>query len=265
MAVLRSKRQTAKTEFENTFSKLYQLTRKHTLDVPRRRKRWLCKNVNEVMNLLYRSVVEINDYYHPEKEQKEEHRVEVINKAIGYLYDLEKPLMIMWNVQRFDTDKMGIWADLINQEIFLLNKIHPCAERTGGVMILDWRVINSVEFLKNMSNLHRYTHGKVASAKMDYDDTEGELLISTVNDAFYCLIQANKKIPTTRKEYEKRREYISRAIMCLRELNRHLLSYFNLMQYSERIMNEWTLLLTQELKLLFAIQKSDKKRFGNLT
>lgn len=265
MAVLRSKRQIAKTEFENTFANLYQFTMSQTVAVPKRRRKWLCKELNKIMNLLYREIVEINDYYHPERSKKIEHVDQTIESAISHLYALEKPLMVMWNVQRYKTDKIARWAELINREIFLLNKIHKCDERTDSVMILDWRAIDAAEFLKNMSELHRYTHSKVANAKMDYDDTAGALLVCTVDDAFYCLIQANKRIPTTRKQYEKRREYISQAITCLKELNRHLLSYFNLMQYSERVMNEWSLLLTQELKLLFAIQKSDKKRFGSLT
>lgn len=99
---------------------------------------------------------------------------------------------------------------------------------------------------------------------MSYDSTQGKLLINTVNDAFYYLMRANEKIPTTKKEYMKRKERISNVISSLHQMNRSLLPYFNLMQYSERIMNEWSSMLTQELKMLYALQKSDKSRFDGL-
>ena len=75
---------------------------------------------------------------------------------------------------------------------------------------------------------------------------------------------ANRKIPTTQKEYIKRKEYLSKSISCLNKMNRGLLFYFNLMKYSERVMNEWSEMLTQELKMLHALQKSDKSRFEGL-
>lgn len=90
------------------------------------------------------------------------------------------------------------------------------------------------------------------------------MLISLVNDAFYELILANKKIPETRIEYEARRQHISNSITYLKEMNRPMLFYFNLMQYSERIMKEWSELLVSELKMLSSLQKSDKERFKTL-
>lgn len=264
MAVLRSKRQIAKTEFENTFATLYNEIRRCTMAIPRRRQKWLCNEVNKLINLVYREVVEINDYYHSNRSKRIEHRRYVIDSALGHIYDLEKPLMVLWNVRCFETDKMARMVELINREIDLLNSIDNQGKKTDRFIMLDWRVINNVRFLKNMSDLHRYTHGKVANARMDYDDTSGALLIAAVDDAFFSIMQANRKIPTNRKEYEQRREYISHSIMCLKEMYRHLLSYFNLMQYSERVMNEWSSYVTDELKLLFAVQSSDKKRFGSL-
>lgn len=265
MAVLRSKRNLAKTEFENTFSVLYNNVKTHTTAIPRRRQKWLCKEISKGMNHIYREIVEINDYYCPNKEQRAEHVRQMVDLAIAHIYAMERPMLVMWNVQRFETDKMAQTVELFNHELFLLNRINQYTGRTDEFMMLDWRAVNNVQFLKTMSDLHRYTHGKVASARMDYDDTSGALLIETVDDAFFSLMKANRKIPTTHKEYETRRENISRAIMCLKEMNRYLLSYFNLQCYSERVMNEWTMLLTQEQKLLYVIQSSDKKRFGHLT
>ena len=264
MAVLRSQRQVSKTEFENTFSVLFRQTREYTLSIPRRRQRWLCTEVNRHMNAAYRAVIEVGEFFCSNKAQRIAHKKHMAAEVIEHLLALEKPLAVMWNIQRFETDKMARWVELISKEISLLCSIAECEERSG-IMILDWQVIHSANFLQNMSDLHRYTHSKVAGAKSAYDSTEGELLISAVDDAWYCLLKANQKVPTTRKEYEKRRDNISKAIMRIREMQRYLLSYFNLMHYSERVINEWSLLLTKELKLLFAIQKSDKSRFESLT
>ena len=110
-------------------------------------------------------------------------------------------------------------------------------------MILDWDKIHKVEFLRNMSNLHRYTYSKVLNASVCYDDTEGALLISLIDDAF---------------------NNVMKAISCLKQMNRRMLAYFNLMQYSERIMREWSDMLVKEITLLTGLQKSDKRRFDNL-
>ena len=43
-----------------------------------------------------------------------------------------------------------------------------------------------------------------------------------------------------------------------------MLSLFTMLEYSENVMREWSRMLAEEIKLLTALQKSDKKRFNNL-
>ena len=43
-----------------------------------------------------------------------------------------------------------------------------------------------------------------------------------------------------------------------------MLSYFNVMEYSERIMMEWSEMLVTEIAKLRALQQSDAKRFKSL-
>lgn len=265
MAVLRSKRKVAKTEFENTFSSLYKFSMNRTSDIPKRRKKWLCKNIDQEMNRTYRDVMEINTFYTRDKELKAKHTDNLTERSILRLSNLEKPLMVLWNVQKTKTRTMSTWVDLICREINLLNLMRENEVSVPKMAILDWRAINEMNFLKNMSELHRYTHGKVINACSDYDDTQGALLIELVNDAFYYLMIANVRIPTTQKEYLERKSNISKSMSCLKELNRQMLFYFNLMQYSERIMLEWSEMLIQEIKMLTGLQKSDKERFGSLT
>lgn len=261
MSVLKSKRKISSLEFENTFAELYKFSLAHTSKVPKRRKKWLCFDIDNSMNTLYRGIMHINDIYIRDRQRRLDYTSDAAVQHIVALNELEKPLMVLWNVQEFETSVMISWVSKIKQEVFLLNRMNDKGNIACSVSILDWRAINAANFLKNMSELHRYTHGKVAHAQMRYDDTEGSVLISLVNDAFYELILANKKIPETKKEYVERKQHISNAITYLKEMNRPLLFYFNLMEYSERIMNEWSKLLADEIKLLTALQKSDKLRF----
>lgn len=236
-----------------------------TAKVPARRNKWLCPDIDNRMNELYRDLMLMSDSYFRNKNDKRSFAAELAKPTIGKLNALEKPLMVLWNVQKSEVNTMAGLVSKIKWEVSLLNQMHNEEDVKCTVSILDWRAINNANFMRNMSDLHRYTHGKVANAYKVYDGTQGALLISIVNDAFYELVLANKSIPTTKAEYEQRRQHISNAITYLKEMNRPMLFYFNLMQYSERVMNEWVKLLSDELKMLTALQKSDKDRFKSLT
>lgn len=264
MSVLRSKRRIAQSEFENSFTELYQFSMVQTSKIPKRRQKWLCTDIDNRMNALYRGLMQVNDAYFRNRNERAEYAASVAAQHINNLNALEKPLMVLWDVQKYETGTMAHWVSKIKREVFLLNQMHDEENVEFEVSILDWRAIDNANFLKNMSELHRYTHGKVANAYTAYDGTEGSLLISLVNDAFYELVLANKKVPETKDEYERRRRHISNAITYLKEMNRPMLFYFNLMHYSEKVMNEWSELLVSELKMLASLQRSDKERFKSL-
>lgn len=264
MSVLRGKRKISKTEFENTFMKLYQYSMTYTSAIPKRRKKWLCTDIDKTMNMVYRDIMEMNDFYTPNACDKRAHISSLSERCVNTLISIEKPLMVMWNVQGTETRKMAAWIELLNKEMLLLSYMRESEGEVPTMAILDWNAVKSANFIRNMSELHRYTHSKVTNANMNYDGTQGALLIGLVNDAFYYVIEANKRIPKTRKQYETRRQNISNAIAKLKALNREMLFYFNLMKYSEKVMTEWSNLLTQEIKMLCALQKSDKKRFDSL-
>ena len=65
MSVLRSKRHIAETEFEHTFSELYAYSMEHTAAVSKRRKKWLCTNIDMTMNQLFDLIMEVNEGYYP--------------------------------------------------------------------------------------------------------------------------------------------------------------------------------------------------------
>lgn len=171
--------------------------------------------------------------------------------------------MIIWNVKRYKSKTMATWCGLLQSEYELLCKLINVRPKYK-FKILDYKAINNAEFLKNMSEFHKFVHGKVINAPCKYDNTSGSLLIDLIDTAFYSVIEANKKIPTTKEEYEKRAKNINSAISALYKMQRQILFYCNLMQYSESVLNDWRNYLTTELKLLNALKKSDNKRFSKL-
>lgn len=263
MAVLRSKRHISRYEFEHTFSELYSFSCERNAKIAKRRKKWISKNIDYQMNNIFNMIMEVTEGRFT-KGQTKPMKANLIGQSIDCLIELEKPLMIMWNVEKYPTKKMVQWVMLLNNEITLLDSLCDENNKERQIMILDWHKVHSTTFLQNMSELHRYVHGKVVNAKNRYDDTDSSLLIYLIDEAFYALMSANKKIPETKSELEKRTNNISKAISCLRKMNRPMTFYFNTMGYSERIMREWSDMLATELKLLYALQKSDKSRFKDL-
>lgn len=263
MAVLKSKRNISKYEFEHTFSDLYAYSRNRTMRIAKRKQKWLCYNIDNLMNNMFDIIMELNEgrFF---SENPNEEKLSLIRELLNQLSTLEKPLMVLWNIEQYETKKMVNWATLVNKEINLLNMMSTNENTPRHITVLDWRKIHEIQFLSKMSELHRYVHGKVIHVKNCYDNTSSSLLIKLADDAFYSLIVANYKIPTTQSEYKKRKENISKAISSLCKMNRPMIFYFNVMGYSEHIMREWSDLLTSELKLLYALQKSDRMRFSDL-
>lgn len=86
---------------------------RHTTAVPKRRKKWLCLNIDERMNLVYKDIMAMNDCYNPDATQKAKY-IEDLNEAcIHRLVELEKPLMVLWNVQSAETKHMAAWVELL--------------------------------------------------------------------------------------------------------------------------------------------------------
>lgn len=61
IAALRSKRNVAKSEFENTFTKLYHYSAENTGKVAKRRQKWLSVKIDELMNDSYNTIMEIGE------------------------------------------------------------------------------------------------------------------------------------------------------------------------------------------------------------
>ena len=99
---------------------------------------------------------------------------------------------------------------------------------------------------------------------MEYKDHLSDQILQFVDDALYCTLQGNDIFPTTKKQYDARDKYIKRAIDNLNGLQRPLYALWNVMLYSENVMDEWAGQINECIKLLSGLRNSDKKRFGKL-
>lgn len=264
MSVLRTQRRVSSFQYWESFTKLYEYHIGRISLISSRKQKWICTNINKIMNDAYFIVSSIESK-HFKNESKQPNREILFDKAISHLESLQDGLFILWNVECYDSNKMINWASMLNNEMELLSNSMKQKRTYKKIKILDWNKIHSANFLNNMSKLHRYVHGKVIKVPCKYDDTITVTFTELIDKAFVNIINANNSIPQTKDEYITRKTLISDAISCLEDSEYPLLQLFNIMQYSDRIMEEFSDMLSDEIKMLKKLQISDKKRFSDLT
>lgn len=271
MAVLKNNRTLSQYQYEWDFNKMYEYFRVQLKKVPKRRIPWVSDPLTTILRQVHSDIMELSTGY-VSSQKRAQWKHDLILKALKNLAALQMPLDNFWNIMQSDEHHRKTWCEYINKEIALLhgmlivNSQYSEEDEKEVKQITYYKTsdINNAKFLCNMRELHRYSHTKVIHAKKDFDGFESSTIVSLVNDAWYQCVSANRKIPTTKQEVISRQKHISNAISDLHKMNRPMLSLFILMDYSEREMREWADLLTEQIRLLYALQKSDKKRFGKL-
>jgi hypothetical protein len=271
MSILKNKRSISKYEYENTFDIIYKEIGKSMQSVPVRLRIWINTPLNHRLNEIYSTIMELRTNYFPNK-TKNEKQLELVNSIINQILELQQCLYNFWNVMNCKDKKKASWCELLNKELALLhgmNKKNPLYKENKemeGRKIIYYQKheIQKAQFLKNMSRFHDYTHRKISHAKRLYIDRECTMISEYVDNAWYYCLKANQKIPETKSEYECRKKCISNAISNIIKMEKPLFSLFNLMGYSEDILKEWSGLMSDELRLLRALRKSDKERFSDL-
>lgn len=189
----------------------------------------------------------------------------LIDDFLKCILDMEKPLVIMWNVMKASNKEIERWTYLLNDVLEKYSMARDTKHKGRRICQFSWNEIRKFACLEMLSDYHRYVHGKVVKAKSHYDETIGRLLIVHIDTAFYNLLRANRIYPTTHEEYEKRRKLISSVITEIDSMERSIISYFNLMCYSEKVLEEWSLKHAAVKNSLHSVQRSDRTRFGKLT
>lgn len=271
MSILKNKRNVSKYEYEHSFDVAYKHICQCMNTVPNRLKRWLNVPINNKLNRIYSDIMELRTNYFPSNE-KEVNSLNTLNSSIDGILSLQLNFYSFWNVMEYEDRKKNYWCELFNKDLALLrglrrkNPLYNQDDYNEEARIMYYKNedIRKVKFLSNMSDLHKYTHKKIAHAKQLYSDRECAMLSDFVDIAWYSCIEANRKIPKNIKEFKKRSKHISNAISNLKKMEIPMVSMFNLMGYSEAILREWSDLFCDTLKSLYGIRKSDNKRFSNL-
>ena len=263
MAVLKSKRTVSKEEYEHSFKEMYQHFVSHLARVPKRRQKWLCKNLYRILNRTFEDIMEISEGYFTKGDKRETIDTLALT-CIRRLQSLQKPLLVLWSIEKFSMRRMVYWVGLIHRVLDLLNKMMETPIEMEYLYVLDWNAIYKAKFMANMMELHRSVHGKVIKAPMKDDDSYNYLFVTLIDDALYELCEANRNVPKTAKEYQARRRHISTAISNLNKCQRPMVYFFSVHEYSNEVIKQMSKLLSTELKLLYGLNKSDKIRFSNL-
>ena len=242
-------RHLAKSQFENTFEKFYLDTTRILHGTSKRRQSSICEDLTYLINTMYDHIMVISEHRFAKSSRARKLRHDNVIAALQMIPQLEKYTMVYSNVTCKPFAKQCNWVSTLNVEVKLLN---------GLLDMKDFKVPS------NMSYLHRFVHGKTVRAKGTLQNGASPHLQSLVDDAFYSIMHANKYIPQTAEQRDDRLKELSHALDCLREMERHTLSFFNIMGYSDAVQKDWTDALVLELRLLSGLIESDQTRFKNL-
>ncbi len=263
MSVLKSKRVLSPHEYVTNFIDLYKYTEERLAGVPKRKRKWLCEPIILKMNSIYNIIADSNcDYYISNTKLCD--NTDIANEIINELLNLQRPLLALWNIEKYKTQKMAHWSDLINEEINYVKRIGVIKEEKAKLFIIDYEAVNKADFLKALSKLHRLIYSKTISLPDNIRGAKGLLLMRLADDALYYAYDANRFVPTTKAMYDARAKKMIKAYKRLKAMDNPMFSLFNLMGYSEKTMIEMANALQDATNLLYGVIKSDKERFKDL-
>lgn len=262
MSVHARKRKIAYGEFEHNMRRFCKQLNERLKSVPARYQRYINPKLYNSSNRAYTALIYANEQ-NGNTEKGKARRNLFFAEALKCIKDLRKPLYAAFNVLDASEGGMQVFVDLLNREVALVCGLMG-KEYKQMFYILPRRKFEKVLFLRKMSELHKYTYEKIGHAPKYCRDTLCEQIADIIDNALYWAVDANQIIPQKKEEAEQRDEELKNAIDSLNTLQRPLLSLWNLMDYSERIMDEWAGLIDEELRLLEGIRRADKTRYKSM-
>lgn len=266
MSVLARKRHQAPTEFEMNCARLVKYTVQRCDSIPKRYQKFVRPKLMQPTMTAYHAVIMANEGDARTEEGREERR-KLFERATRSLLFLQKPLVVYWSL--FDTKEGGRkeWVDLVCKELALIDGVTQRRDEERLVPMIrtfDLEYSDDRIFVNKMRDLHKYTYSKICSVPLEYKDHLRDQVLQFVDDALYCVLSGNSCIPTTKKQYDARDRYFRRSIDNLNGLQRPLYALWNVMCYSENVMDEWAGQVNECIKLIQGVRNADKKRFGKL-
>lgn len=265
MSVLARLRSTAPTEFEMNCERLVKYTVGRMDSLPNRYKKFVRPKIMTPLMGAYHDVIIANETSWKSENGRKE-RVQLFERALRRLSMLQRPLVVYWNLKNTKQGGIDEWVNLINREIALINGAAKRKEGDPVLYIRSYQMAYSDDhiFLNRMRDLHKYTYSKICTVPLEYKDHLSDAILKYVDDALYLVLEGNRSIPTSKAEYERRDKCFRQAVSNLNGLQRPLYSLWNVMNYSENVMDEWACAIDEEILLIQGVRKSDRERFRHL-
>ena len=264
MGVLRSKRGIAYSEFERNMWKIHIDLENRMHALPVRYKKHICDRLYEPMNRAYNALI-IADEQKGSASAAKDKRQKYFTMGIHYLMQMEKPLMAFFNIREISENGAESIEKAMNYEIALIWGVTGWPKEEKPVFhILNKTKFKRLAFLGKMAELHRYTFQKTAHAPNDCFDALSVRIDDFATNALYDVVMANVREPRTREEARTRDAWLKDAIDNLNAMQRPMVGLWNIMQYSEKIMDEWAGMIDEEIRILTGLREADRKRYSGL-
>lgn len=263
MSVLSRFRSEASTEFEMNAVRLHRYTYQRLSAVSHRRQKYVCTQIQRLISSMYCDVIMGNEQQ-CRTEAGRSVRNHLLSRAIRTLARLQDPLIVFASLNDSADGGMQEWVGMINKEIALLDGVigYQTESRTLPLLeVYDLKYTQDAIFVQKMRQYHKYCYEKAIRVPVQYKEYLTESMLRMADDALVCVIKGNKKVPANKQEYEYREQMFQRAIRDLNSMQRPIYALWNIMLYSEAVLDEWSGQLEECLKLLRGVMKSDKQRF----
>ena len=264
MAVLRSKRGIAYSEFERNMWKIHIDLESRMHALPARYKKHVCARLYEPMNKAYDALI-IADEQKGSAPAAKEKRQKYFKLAMPHLMQMERPLMAFFNIRDIRENGEDAIEQALNYEIALIFGVAGWKKEDKPVFhVLHKEKFKRLAFLGTMAELHRYTFQKTAHAPNDCFDALSLRIDDFATNALYDVVMANVREPKTKAEAQTRDAWLKDALDNLNAMQRPMVGLWNIMQYSEKIMDEWAGLIDEEIRILTGLREADRKRYSGL-
>ncbi len=274
MSVKKNDRHLSCLEYENTFTKIYNLLIRRIEKIPIRYNLHLSIPFQNVLNDIYKNIMELsNIYLHFVRWGIDRYRL--CNKILNMFDSLISFVYTYWNlsckkngIKYLNYRKRQTMADYINKEITLIEGImkkcnvdKSIAVHIPHIKAYDNKSIGHVVFLKNLKDLQCIIYKCAIRSNKKIRDAQFEILVELSRDAFYYAKTGNDILVSDDKTYKNRSKNITKSLDALYSMNRPVRELAYAEKLSEKELEKICRLISESIKILNSIRKSEREKY----
>lgn len=276
MSVKKNDRHVSCLEYENTFTKIYNLLIIKIKKIPIRYNIHLSIPFQNILNEIYKDIMELSNLYlHSPKWGIDRYRM--CNKILSEFEKLISVIYAYWNlsckkngIKYQNYKKRQNVADYVNKEIALIegimnkcNKDENIKPKIPHIKAFDNKSIGDVVFLKNLKNLQGIIYKCAVRSSKKIRDAQLEVLVELSMDAFYYAKTGNDILISDEKTYKSRNKNICKALDTLYSMNRPVRELAYADGLSEKELETICKLISETIKILNKIKISESEKYGS--